>query len=81
LHRFYDLNHGLAFAVDDTWTPEQALAVMALLDDLSRSCLDPWRSGGAGAWRMARSAADRAHGSLSLLAARQMGRGTAQTAI
>jgi hypothetical protein len=24
-----------------TWTPEQALVVMALLDDLPRSCLDP----------------------------------------
>ena len=28
------LRQGLPFAVDDTWTPEQALAVMALLDDL-----------------------------------------------
>ena len=28
------LNRGLPFAVDDTWTPEQALAVMELLDDL-----------------------------------------------
>ena len=28
------LNRGLPFAVDDTWTPEQAMAVMALLDDL-----------------------------------------------
>ena len=28
------LNRGLPFAVDDTWTPEQALAVLALLDDL-----------------------------------------------
>ena len=28
------LRRGLPFAVDDTWTPEQALAVMELLDDL-----------------------------------------------
>ena len=28
------LLRGLPFAVDDTWTPEQALAVMELLDDL-----------------------------------------------
>jgi hypothetical protein len=28
------LRRGLAFTVDDTWTPEQALAVMELLDDL-----------------------------------------------
>jgi hypothetical protein len=28
------LCHALAFTVDDTWTPEQALAVMELLDDL-----------------------------------------------
>ena len=28
------LRCGLPFAVDDTWTPEQALAVMELLDDL-----------------------------------------------
>ena len=28
------LRQGLPFAVDDTWTPEQALAVMELLDDL-----------------------------------------------
>ena len=28
------LRRGLPFALDDTWTPEHALAVMALLDDL-----------------------------------------------
>jgi len=28
------LLRGLPFAVDDTWTPAQALAVMELLDDL-----------------------------------------------
>ncbi|MDP2154025.1 MAG: hypothetical protein Q8S16_02600 [Polaromonas sp.] len=28
------LRQGLPFAVDDTWTPEQAMAVMELLDDL-----------------------------------------------
>ena len=28
------LRRGLPFAVDDTWTTEQALAVMELLDDL-----------------------------------------------
>jgi hypothetical protein len=28
------LNRGLPFAVDDTWTPEQAWAVLELLDDL-----------------------------------------------
>ena len=28
------LLRGLPFAVDDTWTPEPALAVMELLDDL-----------------------------------------------
>jgi hypothetical protein len=28
------LRRGLPFAVDDTWTPEQALAVMELLNDL-----------------------------------------------
>jgi hypothetical protein len=28
------LRRGLPFTVDDTWTPEQAWAVMELLDDL-----------------------------------------------
>jgi hypothetical protein len=28
------LRQGLPFAVDDTWTPEQAWAVLELLDDL-----------------------------------------------
>jgi hypothetical protein len=28
------LKHGLSFIIDGTWTPEQALAVYELLDDL-----------------------------------------------
>lgn len=33
-HQPSGLSSGLAFTVDATWTPEQALAVLELLDDL-----------------------------------------------
>jgi hypothetical protein len=37
-HQPSGLQHGLSFIIDGTWTPEQALAVYELLDDL-RECI------------------------------------------